>query len=77
MQGTWETWVMLAGQWWFWVVWAIGVIGIWYMYWRLFARREYKKINGKLCVRHGIGNWDNLEDHMTEKHPGSISGGKG
>lgn len=76
MHEAWETLIMLAGYWWFWVAGAFGVIGLWYMAWRLLERREYKKINGKLCVRHGIGEWVDLEKHIKEKHPESTPRGK-
>jgi len=60
---------LLMHHWWFWLLYAFFVVGGWYGYWRLFSRREYKKIDGKLYVRHGIGKWVNLVEHMKEKHP--------
>jgi len=69
-----NAWVMVQdwmGHWWFsvaWIVYAIGILVIWYMHWRFSERREYKMINGRLCVRHGNGEWLNLEEHLKKKH---------
>lgn len=62
-------WLFLIGSWWIWLAYAILALGGWYGYWRLFARREYREINGRLCVRHGVGKWVDLEEHMREYHP--------
>lgn len=70
-----NAWVMvqgLMGRWWSWVALAVFAIGIWYMYWRLFACREYKwhwRMDGKLSVRHGSGEWVDLVEHMKQEHP--------
>jgi len=69
MRETWTLMWTLMHQWWFWLVYIIFVVGVWYGYWCLFSRREYKEINGRLCVRHGKGRWLDLIEHMEREHP--------
>jgi type II secretory pathway component PulF len=56
----------LLRQWWFWVIFIIGMIAYWY----LFSQRSYKEINRKLFVRHGrLGKWIDIEEHLKNEHP--------
>ncbi len=35
----------------------------------LLYGREYRKIDGKLHVKEGRGNWEDFEEHLRRNHP--------
>ena len=35
----------------------------------LLIPREYKEIDGVLCVRERWGDWTSLDEHMRREHP--------
>ena len=52
--------------WWFWVFSFFFV----FVLWLLFHCREYKIIDKKAFVRHGLlGKWEDIYEHLKNEHP--------
>ncbi len=50
-------------------IYLLTVFLLYYLFYRLFIRRVYKVIDGNLYVKEGMGNWEEIKEHIRLHHP--------
>jgi len=63
-----QMWEFIRQTWGWCVVFSVCVIVGYCLWYHLFGRRIYKEIDGKLYIKEGIGEWEEIERHLDEKH---------
>ena len=62
-------WGFIRQNWlWLLVTYPFACVAGYLLWWHMYGRREYKEVDGKIFIKEGIGEWEEMEYHLKSRH---------
>lgn len=62
-------WSKGVSLWWLFLLIPLYTVMFFFLLYAFSDRREYRKVNGRVQVKEGRGDWEDLKEHMKREHP--------